>query len=252
MALLHPVRRAPTRQPARPYELLELASDGITLRGWRFPAEGRPRGTLVYLHGVGDNRQGSLGIANRFVPLGLDVVSVDSRAHGESGGDLCTYGFLERRDLREVVRHARPGPVVLFGHSLGAAVALQLAPDEPRVSAVVAAETFSDLRTVATERAALLLLPHLIGRAFSIVETRGRFRIDDVSPVLAARKITVPVLLVHGSADRETSPAHSERVYDALRGPKRLILVPGAGHARSLTREVWREVEDWVLERVGR
>jgi fermentation-respiration switch protein FrsA (DUF1100 family) len=53
------------------------------------------------------------------------------------------------------------------------------------------------------------------------------------------------VLLFHGEADAATPPAHSRRVLAALRGPKRLILVPGAGHNQSL-RHVWRDVEQWL------
>lgn len=86
-------------------------------------------------------------------PRGFDVVAYDSRAHGESDGDVCTYGFYEARDLHRVLDTVAPGPVVLFGTSLGAAVALQETAGDPRVTAVVAAETFSDLRTVASERA---------------------------------------------------------------------------------------------------
>jgi pimeloyl-ACP methyl ester carboxylesterase len=64
--------------------------------------------------------------------------------------------------------------------------------------------------------------------------------------VAAAARIHVPVMLIHGATDRHTPPDHSRRVYDALRGPKRLILVPGAGHNESLKGSVWREIEEWL------
>jgi len=56
----------------------------------------------------------------------------------------------------------------------------------------------------------------------------------------------VPVLLVHGATDIDTRPEHSQRVFVALKGPKRLILVPNAGHNGSLRPEVWEEIERWV------
>jgi pimeloyl-ACP methyl ester carboxylesterase len=90
---------------------------------------------------------------DRFRKLGFDVVAYDSRANGESEGDACTYGFHEKEDLREVLNSIEKGPVILLGSSLGAAGALQLAASDQRITAVVAAETFSDLRTVVTERA---------------------------------------------------------------------------------------------------
>jgi dipeptidyl aminopeptidase/acylaminoacyl peptidase len=140
---------------------------------------------------------------------------------------------------------------VLVGMSLGAAVAVQAAAADGRVTAVVAAETFSDLRTVATERAPFFFTPGVIARAFQLAEQEGGFAIDDVSPVVAAARVKVPVLLVHGTADSATAPDHSRRVLAALAGPKRLILVAGAQHGQSLRGDVWEEIERWVETVLG-
>lgn len=61
-AILHPQRRPLTRQPARPFDAVDLDGAGVKLKGWWFHAAER-RGTLVYLHGVADNRGTSVGIA---------------------------------------------------------------------------------------------------------------------------------------------------------------------------------------------
>jgi pimeloyl-ACP methyl ester carboxylesterase len=159
---------------------------------------------------------------------------------------VCTYGFFEKHDLHDVLDRVAPGPIVLIGTSFGAAVALQEAAQDSRVTAVVAAETFSDLRTVATQRAPFFFTPGAIARAFQIAEQQGHFRVDEVSTVIAAAQIRIPVLLIHGSADSDTPPEHSQRVLAALAGPKRLILVSGAGHNESLRGEVWSEVERWI------
>ena len=144
-----------------------------------------------------------------------------------------------------------PGPILLVGTSLGAAVALQEAAQDIRVTAVVAAETFSDLRTVATERAPFFFTSGVIERALLLAEQQGRFQVDAVSPVLAAAEIKIPVLLIHGTADSETPPEHSRRVLAALAGPKHLILVPGARHNEALSGEVWDEVDHWLDGVVG-
>jgi pimeloyl-ACP methyl ester carboxylesterase len=149
--LLRPARRRVVGPPPTACQDATFAGDGVSLKGWQCRAASTRRGTLVYLHGVADNRTSGAGVVERFVKRGFDVVAYDSRAHGESGGDVCTYGFFEKRDLRRVLDTVGPGPIVLVGTSLGAAVALQEAALDPRVIAVVAAETFSDLRTVATE-----------------------------------------------------------------------------------------------------
>ncbi len=244
--LLHPARRPVETRPPDSCREETFAGHEITLQGWNCRAQGRRRATLVYLHGVADNRTGSVGVIQRFVRRGFDVVAYDSRAHGGSGGEACTYGYFEKQDLRRVIETLESNPVVLLGISLGAAVALQHAADDRRVSAVVAAETFSDLRTVVAERAPTFFTAGLFDRALTLAEQRGRFRVDAVSPVAAARRITAPVLLIHGAADTDTLPSHSRRVFAALGGPKRLFIVPAAAHNGSLRPEVWAEIEQWL------
>ncbi len=247
--LLHPARR--TTIPAPPVGCVEedFAGEGVTLRGWSCSAHDAQRGTLVYLHGIADNRGSGVGAINRYTRQGLDVIAYDSRAHGRSDGNVCAYGVLEKLDLRRVLNRAREGPVVLLGTSLGAAVALQAAPDDNRISAIVAAEVFADLTSVARERAPWFLPQRTIRKALEIAEAQGSFRMDNASPVSAAKRIHVPVLLIHGSADTETAPSNSARVLDSLAGPKRLIMVEGAGHNRSLAdAAVWRDVDSWLTD----
>jgi len=250
--LLHPLRLHSRKPTPIACEDVRFAGAGVALQGWRCKAQKDRRGTLVYLHGVADNRGSGAGVVRRFVNRGFDVIAYDSRAHGDSGGDACTYGYFEKEDLRRVLDTVPSGPVVLLGTSLGAAVALQEAADDPRVSAVVAAETFSDLRTIARHRAPFFLPEPTIRKAFSMAEAQGRFEVAAVSPVAAASRITVPVLLIHGQLDGDTPPEHSMRVFAALRGPKRLILVPGARHNQSLAGDdVWREIEAWIDDNAG-
>ncbi len=245
-ALLHPGRRAMTGPtPAGCLdEMFEGA--GVRLEGWRCRTMAPRRGTLVYLHGVADNRAGAAGVVQRFGVKGFDVVAYDSRAHGHSGGDACTYGFYEKRDVARVLDTLPQGPVVLVGTSLGAAVALLTAALEARVSAVVAAETFSDLRTVAAERAPFVIKVGSFGRALRLAERQGAFVVNDVSPVTAAPAITAPVFLAHGDADTDTPSAHSRRVFAALTSVKHLELVPGAGHNGALQPHVWDRIERWL------
>jgi pimeloyl-ACP methyl ester carboxylesterase len=224
-----------------------FAGDGVTLRGWDCRTT-RPRaGTLIYLHGTADNRGSGTGVINRYTALGFDVVAYDSRRHGFSEGEVCTYGYFEKRDLARVIDAMPRGPVVLFGMSLGAAVALQEASTDNRVSTIISAEVFSDLESIARHRAPRILPENTVAKAFAVAEKRAVFSVSQVSPVEAARSIKVPVLLIHGAADRDTPPEHSRQVFAALAGPKRLIMVEGAGHNQSLSRqEIWREIDQWI------
>ena len=165
-ALLHPAKnRNRLATPAACRDEI-FTGAGVMLRGWRCTTTARRRGTIVWLHGVADNHGSAAGLVDRFVPRGFDLVAYDSRAHGDSDGDACTYGFYEKDDLARVVDTIEPGPIVLIGDSLGGAVALQEAAEDPRITAVVAAETFSDLRSVATERAPRLFTAGTLRRAF--------------------------------------------------------------------------------------
>jgi hypothetical protein len=244
--LLHPARRALTVPAPEGCVDERMAGDGVELAGWRCTAVDTRRGTLVYLHGIADNRGGAAGAIQRFRRQGWDVIAFDSRAHGQSGGEMCTYGFHEKRDLGRVLETVSPGPIVLLGTSLGAAVALQHAADNPQVNAVISAEAFSDLATVARERAPFFFTDGVIAKAFVLAEERAHFDVDDTSPQEAASKLTIPVLLIHGESDQETSPDHSRRIFAALQGPKTLLLVPGRGHNQSLTAEVWLRIEQWI------
>ncbi len=246
-ALLHPPRRPVTVVPQGPHEDVDVeVAAGVHLRGLLFRTERPRRGLVVYLHGVGDNRSSGIGVAAHFNALGFDVLVYDSRAHGESGGAACTYGYHEKRDLARALDQVGGGPVLAFGVSLGAAVALQAAAGDPRIGMVIAVSPFSDLRTVGAERAPFFASRANIDQAFRLAEAEAAFRADEVSPVAAAARIRVPTLLVHGAEDRDTRPAHSERILGALAGPKKLFLVPGAGHNDPLAAAAWHEIDAWV------
>ena len=247
-ALLYPMRRASTT--ATPAGCVKRTFAGVETRlsGWHCRADRPAKATIVYLHGVAANKDSGEGVVNRFLGQGFDVIVYDSRAHGESEGDRCTYGYFEKQDLQRVLDQSHSENVVLIGHSLGAAVALQAAAVDRRVRAVVAASSFSDLRTIATERAPFVFVGSVLAAAFERAERDGQFTVDQVSPVRVAADIRVPVLVIHGALDTETPPAHSHRVYAALGGPKRLLILPTAAHNDALNGEAWSAIEQWLDE----
>lgn len=249
-ALLFPTRRDTGRPMPETCIERQFAGAHGPLSGWQCDTHAaRVRGTVIYLHGIADDRGSAYGVVTRFLPLGFNVIAYDSRAHGRSSGDQCTYGYFEKQDLRRVIAQLGDDPIVLIGHSLGAAVALQTAAVEPRVRVVVAASTFSDLRSIATERAPFVFSKSMIDAAFSIAEQRAHFVVDDVSPVRAATDVRAPVFLIHGANDRETPPIHSERVLKALSGAKRLLIVPDASHNDVLWHDaVWAEIKQWIVD----
>ena len=122
--LLHPARHATALAPPEHCVAGEFPGAGVTLKGWRCQAAAPARGTIIYLHGIADNRGSATGVIQRFVARGFDVIAYDSRAHGDSDGDACTYGFFGEAGSPSRDRHVSAGPVA-GSTSLGAAVALQ-------------------------------------------------------------------------------------------------------------------------------
>jgi len=129
---------------------------------------------------------------------------------------------------------------------MGAAVALQAAAEDSRVSVVIAVSTFSDLRTAAFERSPFFASKANVESALRLAEQQGKFKVADVSPVAVAPRIRAAAFLIHGEKDPETPPAHSQRVFAAIRSPKQLLITPGAGHNDAVTNEAWRQIDEWI------
>ncbi len=239
--------------PPKPPDAQEFSwkNGPITLRGWRFPAQGKKRGTLIYLHGVADSRVAVIGIAQRFCPLGFEVLGYDSRAHGESTGDFCTFGYYEKEDLKILLDSLDDdaGPIILIGNSMGGVVSVMAAAETDQIDGIVSMDIFSDLRTVSRDRAPWFISDAVLKQALLEADEMGQFQVDEVAPVRAADNLTLPVLLIHGAEDRLSPPVHSRRVFDALDGPKELILIEGARHNESVTTPVtWIKVQEWIMQ----
>jgi len=224
------------------------AADGVTLRGWVFPPATAPKGLIVYLHGKDENRSFGATVAERYVPKGYEVLTFDLRGHGRSGGWLTTYGAREVGDLTRALDTIPIEPVILIGKSLGAAIALQAAANDHRVRGVVAAASFADLETRIREAAGGLE----VAPSFGWLARNADLRVKDMSPRKAASQIRVPVLLVHGTHDTVTPFHHSQDIFDALAGDKRLLKVDGAGHDGILNESVVWQAIDELLASVSR
>jgi hypothetical protein len=220
--------------------------DGIELRGWRI-CPPSPNGDWVLLfHGISDNRTGVVGPAEFLLRHGYCVVMMDSRAHGESGGDMATYGWKERHDTVAVVNALYSAEKVdhlyALGVSMGAAIALQSAAVEPRIDGVVAEDPFADLREVSYDYAGLHFSPFLgktLFRPASIfameaLAKAGGFDPDDVSPERSVAARAFPVFLICGTRDTTIPCRHARQIYRAASGPKEMWVVKGAEHASAL------------------
>jgi len=257
-SFLHPVRRPLTpdlmreadasfaHSCAHREDFPVTAPDGALLRGWKVRPE-TPNGAWVLLfHGVADNRVGTIGQSEILLSAGYSVVMMDQRAHGESGGEMATYGWLERDDTRAVIdalaTTEHPSHIFALGESMGAGIALQSAGVDPRIEAVAAEAPFASLREASYDYAGLQEYP-LLGKtlfapgAWVMLYRGGRiagFSASGVSPERAVAARSFPVLLICDEKDTTLPCRHAKRIYAAARGPKSLWMVPGAFHTAAL------------------
>jgi dipeptidyl aminopeptidase/acylaminoacyl peptidase len=220
------------------------AADGAALKGWYIHPRTYSGNAVILLHGITDNREGVAGYGRLLLAHGYAVLLPDARHHGESGGELATYGVKESDDIHRWVSwmyaHDPPQCIYGFGESYGAALMLQSLAVENRFCAVAVESPFSTAREMSYERVSgPLHLGPWFGRSAgrpaiwsAVVYARLRYGIDllQPSPLAAVANSIVPVLLIHGNEDHNISSYHSKLIAQAAPEHVELWLVPHAGH----------------------
>jgi fermentation-respiration switch protein FrsA (DUF1100 family) len=197
-------------------DLAVETADGVKLAGWWI--RGRGETVLLYFHGNAGNISHRLERARDLVgTLGLDVVLVDYRGYGESGGKPSERGLYEDGEAiwRAVAaRGVAPGRIVLFGESLGCAIAIETARRRA-------------CRAVILE-APFLSVPEMARSIYPFVPSfliRSRF--DNASKIAA---LTVPKLIVQAERDEIVPPKQTRRLFELAAPPKEYFVIPGARH----------------------
>jgi len=192
--------------------------DGVELHGWWIPHR-RALGTVLYCHGSSGSITHQVEVLAALGQLRANLFAFDYRGYGRSTGEPSEAGLF--RDARAAWDHlveelaVRPEEILLFGHSLGGAVAIDCALDRAAAGLVVES-SFTQVRDMA--RASYPGLPlHLVARnQFRSIHKVGR--------------LALPKLFIHGGSDERVPPEQGRRLYEAASEPKELYLVPGAGH----------------------
>lgn len=195
-------------------------------------------GLLIFVHGIGAYKEAYLQEVDDFTALGYDCFIYDQRAHGESEGDYCTYGYYEKYDLLEIVQYFRGSgyskPIGLWGRSLGGAVVLQTLPICNDVDFAIVESTFSDLRTIVYDYQKLwsgIGFHWSADYALSRAEKIAKFEAKEVKPAESALSITQPILVIHGTKDDRISIEYGRSIYDNIGSVnKQFIVVNGANH----------------------
>lgn len=220
-------------------EIIFDTRDYIKLHGWLVKCGNESRGTIIYLHGVGDCKITGLPFTKLFHDNGYNVFLYDLRRHGESGGDYCTYGFNEKYDLTDVINYLfsrkdlHLGKIGVFGTSMGAAVAIQTAAIDERISAVVAENSFATLRSIFDDyQKRIVKIPFHYLRNIVIIRSEriAKFKAREVSPLKSVTEINIPVLFVYGMQDKHINYKNSIALYENAGKQKEIYVIEHAEH----------------------
>lgn len=215
---------------------------GQNLHAWWWPAASRDAPSILYLHGVRWNLTGQAFRIEQLRAMGFSVLAIDYRGFGQSKGDLpseaSVYEDARAAWERFTVMQPDASKRLIYGHSLGGAVAIDLAADLAArakktkhpvpVRGLVIESTFTSLGDAVAQVADNNLPVNWLPVRWLLSQ-----KFDSIDKIVA---IDMPLLVVHGLADQFMPSRFSQQLFNAASEPKRLLLVPGGTHNNSMSR----------------
>jgi hypothetical protein len=198
------------------------------LDSWWWPADDPKAPAVLYLHGARWNLTGQLFRIEQLHDFGFSVLAIDYRGFGKSDGDLPSERtvYEDARAAWKRLTELQPDASrrFIYGHSLGGAVAIDLAADlgeQAPARGLIVESSFTNLAEIAKSLSTPWLpLQLILSQKFDSLDKIAR--------------VQMPVLIVHGTGDRYVPSRFSEQLFKAAHGPKRLLLVPGGSHNNSM------------------
>ncbi|HYW22193.1 MAG TPA: alpha/beta fold hydrolase [Nodularia sp. (in: cyanobacteria)] len=216
-----------------PYEDVWLpvkVRDGQTklIHGWWIKSPQPDADVLLYLHGNAINVGANVGHANRFHQLGFSVLLIDYRGYGRSQGDFPN----EKRVYQDAAvawnyltqeKQIPPGKIFIYGHSMGGAIAIDLAIKQPKAAGLIVESSFTSVEEMVAYRNLFWMFP------VNLILTQ---RFESIKKV---PHLKMPMLFIHGTADTTVPSFMSQKLYHAAPEPKKLFLVSAAEHNNTAT-----------------
>jgi uncharacterized protein len=212
----------PEVQKREPRDVCFKSPDGLTLHGWYFRAK-EDRGTILVCHGNVENMSTHVTLDLWLIDAGYNLFIFDYRGYGSSEGTADVKGIhLDAEAALETLLFKIPlkkqEDIIVFGKSLGGAVAVYTVANSPyksRVKALVLDSAFSSYRMIAREKMAGSIIGWMFQYPMSFLVN------DDYSPVKFIAKVSpIPVVIIHGDSD-PIVPGHNGRIlYNAALPPK--------------------------------
>ena len=212
------------------YESVEFRSaDDTKLTGWFIPAKGDALGTVIHFHGNAQNMSAHYSFVSWLPAHGFNLFVFDYRGYGASEGTPSRAGV--HQDSLAAMRYIKTradiahSKLIVFGQSIGGANALAVMGESPfpGVVGVATDSAFSSYKSVASEHAGLLKPAAWIAIGN---KHAPKTNIDHIAPI--------PLLIMHGTADRVVSVKHADKLFNAAGEPKELWKIQGGGHTCAL------------------
>lgn len=217
---------------------------------------------VVYLHGNSSSRLEAHDVLKVCLPRNLSVFCFDFAGSGRSEGEYVSLGHEEQKDLVVVLRYLRTTGMAtsigLWGRSMGASTAVLRAGRDHCLGACVLDSPFTNIRLVAEELVnSRLSMPRFmldmgIEAVRGEVKMRAEFDIDDVKPIVAARKARCPAFFGSGVDDDLVLPHHSQDLCDTWGGEDRTIRTFDGGHNDRRPAWFMHEAADWLVMKLDR
>lgn len=243
----------------------------LRIAGWWIPTPDSRGRCAVILHGYSDAKVGGIAWAPLLRSFGFNILAIDLRAHGESGGVYSCAGFWERYDVNQVLdqtKSARPAEtrqILLFGISLGAATAAATAVMRNDLRAVILEGPFADFHTAAALHADRLGTPgpFFQDNAYRLAKWLSHADFDAVRPVDTIPKIPCPLLVIQSGDDPFLTESDHSAIRQAVEsrdptlGPSVNWELPGVHHVVGMLLDpvgYHRRIEEFlagVLQNMG-
>jgi len=240
-------------KPERAYETITIQSNK-KIECWLIKADSA-KGTVVLFHGFGGEKSSMLDKANEFLKAGYSTLLVDFMGAGGSEGNQTTIGYKEAQQVKscyDYLLEKGEKKIFLFGTSLGAVAILKSIYDyNINPDGIIIECPFSTLYQTTCARFKSLNVPCFPMASLLVFwgGIQNGFWGFSFKPVEYAKAVNCPVLFFYGEKDEKVSREETNEIFENLKGDKKLITFPNAGHENYLARyrsEWWNEVQQFL------